>query len=283
MTLIIFLVILRILSNSFSSVFQKKLALRLNANYINFLAYLILAIFCLIFYKFFNFSNTNVFLFALISGLFGAIGNAFQIKALKDGELSILVPINSYKIIFSLIFGFFFLKEIPSIRAFLGVILIIFGSYFIFNTTKEGFSLKFFKRKDVIYRLVAVLFTSLEAIFIKKIIVLSSSITALFLWAGFSMLFSLLFMKIRNYKFEKVEKNFLGLILLLSSTMGLMQLCTNYLFKIMEVGLVLSLFQLSSILSVFLGYKYFKEKNIFKKLIGCLIMIFGAVLIVYVK
>ena len=60
MTLIIFLVILRILSNSFSSVFQKKLALRLNANYINFLAYLILAIFCLIFYKFLQHEHYNI-------------------------------------------------------------------------------------------------------------------------------------------------------------------------------------------------------------------------------
>ena len=100
MILIISLVLIRIFSNSFSGVFQKKLSKNFYASYINTICYFILTLFCLLGAKFFDFSNFEVFKFALFSGLIGAIGNIFQIKALNLGELSILAPINSYKIIF---------------------------------------------------------------------------------------------------------------------------------------------------------------------------------------
>jgi len=42
----------------------------------------------------------------------------------------------------------------------------------------------------------------------------------------------------------------------------------------------LALFQLSGIISVGLGYAFFKERNIRKKLFGTVIMIIGAALII---
>ena len=280
MILIISLVLIRIFSNSFSGVFQKKLSKIFSASYINTICYFILTLFCLLGFKFFDFSNVEVFKYALFSGFIGAIGNIFQIKALKLGELSILAPINSYKIIFSLIFSFLILKETPSINAFLGISLIIFGSYIIFETTREGFSYKLFFKKDVQYRILAVLFTALEAVFIKNMIIVSNELTALFFWGFSSFLFSLIIMILNHHNFEKLPKNNLYLIFSLSLTMLIMQFSTNILFKIMNVSYALSLFQLSSILSVFLGYKFFREKNIFKKLLGSLIMVIGAIIII---
>ncbi|MOA02944.1 hypothetical protein D3C78_1224210 [compost metagenome] len=51
----------------------------------------------------------------------------------------------------------------------------------------------------------------------------------------------------------------------------------------MSVGYALSLFQLSTIVSIGFGYKFFQEKNIGKKVIGSLIMIIGSVLIILLK
>ena len=281
MILIISLVLIRIFSNSFSGVFQKKLSKTFSASYINTICYFILTLFCLLGVKFFNFSNVEVFKYALFSGLIGAIGNIFQIKALNLGELSILAPINSYKIIFSLIFSFLILKEIPSMSAFSGIFLIILGTYIIFETTREGFSYKLFLKKDIQYRILAVLFTSLEAVFIKNMIIVSNELTALFFWGVMSFLFSLIIMKLNHHNFEKLSKNNLYLIFGLSLTMVIMQFSTNILFKIMNVSYALSLFQLSSILSVFLGYKYFREKSILKKLLGSFVMTFGAIIIIF--
>ena len=48
----------------------------------------------------------------------------------------------------------------------------------------------------------------------------------------------------------------------------------------MNVAYALALFQLSAVVSVVLGHRIFAEKEIFKKTMGSLIMIAGAVLIV---
>ena len=59
-----------------------------------------------------------------------------------------------------------------------------------------------------------------------------------------------------------------------------MQMTTNYVFEKMNVGYALAIFQLSTIVSVVLGYKFFKEKDIGKKLLGSFIMVTGSVLII---
>ena len=65
--------------------------------------------------------------------------------------------------------------------------------------------------------------------------------------------------------------------------MGLMQLTTNYVFAHMPVGYALSLFQLSIVVSVWLGFTVFREKDIGRKIIGSLIMMGGSVLIILLK
>jgi drug/metabolite transporter (DMT)-like permease len=62
----------------------------------------------------------------------------------------------------------------------------------------------------------------------------------------------------------------------LAVTTGLMQLSTLLTFGKMQVGYSLALFQTSTILSVFLGYKFFQETNIVRRLCGSLIMVVGA-------
>lgn len=60
---------------------------------------------------------------------------------------------------------------------------------------------------------------------------------------------------------------------------GIMQLSTNFVFLKLNVGLSLALFQLSTIVSVLFGYKFFHEDNLLKKIIGSVIMIGGSCLI----
>ncbi|MBQ8635602.1 EamA family transporter, partial [bacterium] len=55
---------------------------------------------------------------------------------------------------------------------------------------------------------------------------------------------------------------------------------TNYIFQHMETAAALAIFRLSTIVSVFLGYHIFHEKNVCKKIIGSIIMMIGAILII---
>lgn len=290
MFLIIFSALTRIFSNSLLGVYQKKLAeFSFSSNFINFTGYFLLFVAAVPllfilkpdFAAGFSFSYEILF-FTFLVGLTGAIGNALQIKALKLGELSILAPINSYKIIFSIIFSFFILREIPSLAAFFGIILIISGSYFIFETTKEGFHFALLKRKDIQFRIFAVFFTGLEAIFIKKTILLTNSFIALILWALSTAIFSVIFLLFDREKiaFKKITPKSAKLFIYLTFCLGIMQFSTNILFKMINVSYALSLFQLSSVLSVILGYKIFREQNFFKKLLGSLIMSAGAAIVI---
>jgi drug/metabolite transporter (DMT)-like permease len=60
---------------------------------------------------------------------------------------------------------------------------------------------------------------------------------------------------------------------------GAMQLTTLLTFGKLQVGYSLALFQLSTLLSVFFGYRYFQEGQIPKRLLGAAIMAAGAMLI----
>ncbi len=263
-------VLIRILSNSYLNVFQKILTNKgQSSSVVNFYTYLGLSILSL---GFFKTCSIELLPLVLLMGLLGALGNYFIIKALSIGELSALAPVNSYKPIVALVIGLIFLKEIPSAEALLGIILIIAGTYFILDT--KGYIIN---RRALFYRGLALLFSASEAVVIKKLILITGVTTSFALWAFAGLFFSfilLIFSKnkpvIKSYKYQ----------ILLILSVGLMQYATNFVFSKMNVSYALALFQLSTILSVFLGVNIFNETNIKRKLIGSIIMTAGAVIIV---
>lgn len=284
---VIIAVILRVLSNPLANVFQKKLtAAGRNPLVVNLSTYAILSVACLLFV--FQFAWLQLpkefWLYSLLGGAVGASGNSFLVKALERGDLSVLGPVNSYKSIVAMITGFFMLGEVPNIYGLLGVAIIIYGSYFVIDTMPEGFSWKVFKRKDIQYRIWAMILTAIEAVIIKKIIIVSSVTIAFISWCWFGALFSvfILYLQKINIKAEvsKTGKVELYYFLLIAICVGIMQFATNFSFQHIQVGYALSFFQLSIIVSVLLGYKIFKEENLRKKLIGSVVMIAGAVLII---
>ena len=277
-----FAVILRILSNSLSNVFQKKLTLlRQKPSQTNFINYFILSCLSIIFLFFTGIPELGEYFwsYAILGGISGALCNYFMVEALKFGELSILGPINSYKAIIGMFFAIFLLGEFPNIYGLLGICLIIFGSYFIFGTLNFK---EIFKRKEVQYRLCALFFSAIEAVFIKKVILLSSVsfsvITTFILGAFFSYL---ILLKDKIHKIKLPSKNISLLYLSTALCFGIMTLTTAFVFKRIDVSYALSLFQLSVILNVILGWKIFREKNIIKKITGSIIIIFGAVIIIF--
>lgn len=283
-------IIIRILVNPLSNVFQKQLTNKgMNPLFINFITYLLLSIFCFYYIPQINFGLLphSLWINALIGGLLGAMGNALLIKALEKGDLSVLGPINAYKSVVGLIFGIFLINEIPNIFGIAGIILIIAGSYFVLDTTEERFTWSLFKSKEIQFRIGAMVLTAIEAIFIKKIILLSSVEISFILWCWMGALFSflLLFVFRINIKQQitKPNSSVIRQILFLVLCVGTMQFTTNYTFDHMPVSYALSLFQLSILVSIVLGYKFFNEKDIKKKMIGGIIMIAGSVIVILLK
>lgn len=279
--IILIALLIRILANPCANAIQKKLSATNSAITINVYSYLFLTLFCAIPMLNYNWSvyGFDYWLYVILSGVLCTLSSVCLIKALELGEMSILGPINSYKCVIGLILGIIFLKEIPDISEVFGLIAIILGSKLIFETTKEGFSLDLFKRKDIILRFMALFFSGTEAVILKKIIIMSSPEQSFILWCFSGFIFTLILLIIFKKPVKlKTSSNILGCFYI-AIFLGLMQLSTNFVFQNMNVGLSLALFQLSSIIAVLLGYKMFGEKEIIKKIIGTFIMIFGSCLI----
>lgn len=282
-------VLLRIVSNPLANVFQKQLTQNGgHPMFVNFCTYFLLSALCLwpIFTVNWLALPVDFWLYSLLAGLVGALGNSLLVKALQTGDLSVLGPINSYKSVISIVFGVVILGEIPSWWGLLGIALIVYGSYFVLDGPSDRFSLALFKRKEIQYRIGAMVLTAIEAVFVKKIILNSSVVISFISWCWFGMLFSfflLLLYKVKPSKeFLQIRSNgvkYLSLVLCI----GIMQLTTNYVFDKMQVGCALALFQISIILSVLFGYHIFKEGDLLKKLIGSLIMIVGTLIIIFLN
>jgi drug/metabolite transporter (DMT)-like permease len=280
-------VVLRILSNPLGNVFQKQLTTKGNPPLIvNFITYFILSLLCVFMAWSVAWRDlpSAFWLYAVAGGICGAVGNGFLVKALETGDLSVLGPINAYKSVVGIIVGIFLLQEIPNAWGIAGMALIIYGSYFVLETTEDKFSWALLRRSAIQYRIWAMVLTAIEAVFVKKVIQASSVTISFIAWCWFGALFSFVLLIIYRQKLFTYSKG-MGLstikkYILLVICIGTMQLTTNYVFDHMPVGYALALFQLSIIVSVLLGYRFFKETDIRKKLIGSLIMIAGSVLII---
>lgn len=283
-------VLLRVLSNPLGNVFQKQLTNRCNHPLlINFLTFLLLSLCCVIPAAQVRWLELpfEFWMYCVLAGIVGATGNGFLVKALQWGDLSVLGPINSYKSVVGIIVGIFLLGEIPNLWGIAGMALIVYGSYFVLDTMDGHFSWSLLRRKEIQYRIWAMILTAIEAVFIKKIILYSSTTLSFIVWCWFGALFSFILLfafKVRLGKeIKRIRIRDLSRYLYLVLCVGTMQYTTNYVFDHMEVGYALALFQLSTIVSIFLGYRIFKEQDIRKKLIGSVIMVAGSVMIILFK
>jgi drug/metabolite transporter (DMT)-like permease len=203
--------------------------------------------------------------------------NVLLVYALRVGDLSVLGPINSYKPVVSLAVGVFVLHELPTPSGLAGMLLILAGSYLVVDHGSHG-------ARGVPLRLAALVFSATEAVFLKKALLLSSPGTVFVFW-------SVLGLPLAGIATGIIVRSGLGqqlsllrsewpTFLWLAVTTGIMQCSTLFTFGRLPVGYSLALFQLSTLVSVFLGHRYFREPEIRRRVAGAAVMTAGAILIV---
>lgn len=213
----------------------------------------------------------------LCAGL-AVASNVLLVYALRRSDLSVLGPLNAYKSVISLVLGLFLLGEVPTGLGVAGIGLIVGGSAFLAEPVRGGWR-RLLRERGVQLRLVALLLSATEAVFLKQALLKSSPVTVFLYWSilGFIWLTPVLFRLPGRGHFARHGWTYLAL----AAATGAMQLSTLLVFGRLPVGYALSLFQLSSLVSVWLGYRYFAEANIRQRLLGSAVMATGAILVVW--
>ncbi|WP_420149641.1 EamA family transporter [Spirosoma sp.] len=283
-----FAVLIRIVANPLTNVFQKQLTERsADPLFIISITYGFLTLACLAMWPQLQVSGLPVVFWQcmLITGLLSMLGNVFLVKALRIGNLSVLGPINAYKSVAGLIIGIFLLNEIPGWWGLIGVLLIIGGSYVVLSDKQQrnNFSWAVFRRPEVKLRLLALVFSAVDGAFLKKAILLSTPGLAFFYWCLFGFVFTFIWIMFVMRKQWRTQMNLLVThkftFVALFAAVGINQMASNIALAHIPVGYALALFQTSALISVLFGYQFFNEQGIVRKLIGAGIMVTGAILI----
>ena len=287
-------VAVRIFVNPLSNVFQKLLTRReAEPRFVICVTHAVLALVCVPIVVVHRPPVTLAFWVNIaIVGVLTVAGNALLVQAVKVSDLSILGPVNAYKSVVSLLPGMLLLREFPGPLGLAGIGLIVAGSYFLVDKSvsepRENALVRFFRDRGVQYRLAALVISATEAVFLKKALLASSAVVTFAWWAILGFVFAAPLVVAVMGKAEIAEqvgvaRRSILVSLSLVLTTGVMQLCTIVAFAGFQVGYALALFQTSSLISVLLGHKIFKEPNIVERLVGSLVMIAGAVLIIMAR
>jgi drug/metabolite transporter (DMT)-like permease len=226
--------------------------------------------------------------YMLTAALLAVAGNVLLVYALKWADLSVLGPINAYKSVISLVLAVFLVGEVPTPMGVLGVLLILAGSYLVVGDDpiqpRRNTFVQFFRERGIRLRVAALVLSATEAVFLKKALLLSSPLTTFVLWSILGLpIAAVATVSLNGDRIEselpRFRDNYRAFFSLAIAT-GLMQLATLFTFSSLQVGYSLALFQLSAVISVVLGRRYFQERNFRKRLVGSAVMAAGAALIV---
>lgn len=279
----------RLLFSSFANVFQKKLAHHgLHPFFIVMASYVVLTIICVPILWTFNpfvLSQTfwiNIFFAALLD----MAGTLFLVMSLSKTDLSIFGPLNAYKVVISMLLAMIFIGETPSFQGFMGISIIVVGSYFLFppaTHTSTNRLLQLLTDRGVQYRFLSILLFSVGTLPLKNSVLAGDAISTTVFWCliGFplAIIAHTVFLKDNFTKDYQQSKNHVYHFLYLGILIFLMQYLTMIVFSKLLIAYSLALFQLGMVLQVFLGYRIFNEKHILRRLAASTVMIVGSLLV----
>jgi len=219
----------------------------------------------------------------LVSGGFNVATTVIYMKALKHSDLSLSVPFISFSPMFLLITSPIILGEYPNWIGFIGVMLIVFGSYTMnLQSLSSGWLSPFkslYENMGSRYMLGVAMIWSVTANF-DKIGVQSSSpiFWAISVTGTMSLfLFPVVWFKSRQSlgSFKTRITNLIPIGFFSALTLAFQMSA----LKLTLVAYILSIKRTSGVLAVLWGALIFKETNIRQRVIGSAIMVAGVVCI----
>lgn len=227
--------------------------------------------------------GSQFYLAVLATTLVNLIATVFNFKALKLADLSLTIPMLSFTPVFLILTSFVLLGELPSFLGGVGIVLVVVGSY-ILNLKENGKNFwepfrELFKNKGVLFMLLVAFLYSISTNFDKLVVLNSDPIFGVSI-VYFLLSFSFFVVsKAKNYDLKIITEKNLSKFFFVALATALAALTMNIAFTSQIVPYVISIKRTSVLFSVILGWLFFKERHISKRLLGALIMLLGAVII----
>jgi drug/metabolite transporter (DMT)-like permease len=219
-------------------------------------------------------------------------GNLLLLRSIQRTDLSIFGPLSSYKPIVGMLLGWWILAEVPTVFGVIGTSIVLAGSLLLTDRPRNG------KKTDgtklgvrnpgVRDRLLAVALTAAGSIFLKLAMQHQDALTCLSAWSLMSWLMALAWLGsdvLVSRRSPTATPRFIRIacqsrVLSIAVSMIAMQWLTIAVFQVLHVGYALALFQLGSLVSVYLGHRLFGEVDFWRRMLAASIMFVGASLIV---
>jgi uncharacterized membrane protein len=227
--------------------------------------------------------NSQFWIILIITGSLGSISTIIYMKAIKSSDLSITTPMLTFVPLFLLITSPLMLGEFPNLIGLIGIFLIFAGSYLLnikeINLGYLSPLRKLLKEKGPRLMLIVAFLWSISSN-LHKMGIQESSPT---FWVISTEIFlTIVLTPIMLYKSQKnldeIKTGWKALV-----PIGLFSALTLIFqmnaFKLALVVYVISVKRISAILDVLLGHFIFKEKNVYERLIGAVIMVIGVLFI----
>ncbi|MBU1036534.1 EamA family transporter [Patescibacteria group bacterium] len=230
--------------------------------------------------------NPQTLIIAFIAALIGSGATYLHLKAITIEDFSLTLPFLSFTFIFLVPVEFIFFKQVPSNLALIGIVVIIFGTFWLGSQEQKEKNLKWRLGKgSQIMILVAFLYSIWGNL--DKAGTLSSSSLGYLLWLNIIIIIFYLII----YQFSRNSKNlssnlWLGLknnwlwFLIIGFINSLAAWLLMNAYSTILVNYTISIKRTGLLIPIILGSLLFKEKNLLKRLPGILMMLSGAVIIV---
>ena len=223
--------------------------------------------------------NTQFWISLLIGGSINAVTALLYIKAIKVSDLSLTVPLVALTPLFMLLTSPLIVGEYPKFFDYIGIFLIVIGSYLLNIKEKSQGYLAPFKallnEPGPKFMLIVAFLWSITSNFDK--IGVKNSSPIFWLFSLFSTM-SILLLPILLHKTPNPSRKILKQLPMLA-TMGFFNaigvLCQMQALTLTLVVQVIAIKRTSVLMGVLFGHFIFKEKDIQQRLLGAGIMVLG--------
>lgn len=224
--------------------------------------------------------NSKYIFVVFIKSMVVAVAWMLSLVALKNMSVSLYGVINLSRILFTVVLSIIFLGEPLTFNVLVGSIIVILG-LFLVNKLSNNKESKETTIKSIIYLLISCGLHSISAIIDKSITAHISGGQLQFWFLLFLTIIYWIVLLIKQEKINNISKNYWLLIGALSLTIGDRFLFIANGIPESKASVMTIIKQISAIEIIILGKFMFKEKNIVKKLLCSLIILFGIALTIF--